>query len=96
MPAGIFHSEAHNLDVINHQITNIEGIGNMYNLSTCNLSNGKIKYIPNGIGKLKNLYSLTLQNNEITEVNPAVRNCPKLDGVGLFGNPIYDMSDLNL
>ncbi|ANQ52282.1 hypothetical protein MY04_4947 [Flammeovirga sp. MY04] len=95
MPLGVFKSTAHDLWVTNHQITDITGIGNLYNLESCNLSYGKIKKIPEGVGRLKKLYTFSIEHNEIDFVPSAVENAPELDGVRTFGNPAYDMEQLN-
>ncbi|NME72996.1 leucine-rich repeat domain-containing protein, partial [Flammeovirga aprica] len=65
MPVGIFDSKAHSLNVINHQITDITGIGRMTNLRKLDLTNGKIKRIPPDISKCTKLRLLLLEGNEI-------------------------------
>ncbi|NME73171.1 leucine-rich repeat domain-containing protein, partial [Flammeovirga aprica] len=65
MPVGIFDSDANSLNVINHQITDITGIGKMTNLKELDLTNGKIKRIPPGISKCTKLRLLLLEGNEI-------------------------------
>ncbi|ANQ49656.1 hypothetical protein MY04_2284 [Flammeovirga sp. MY04] len=95
MPTGIFYSTCHNLDVTDHQITDITGIGNMYNLNILNLSRGNIKKIPDDIGRLKELSMLIMEHNDIKVIPRALDNCPKLKSVRLYGNPVYDMKELN-
>ncbi|ANQ52290.1 hypothetical protein MY04_4955 [Flammeovirga sp. MY04] len=96
MPSGIFSSGANTLWVTGHQITDITGIGNMYNLEFCNLSNGKIQKIPDDIGRLKVLISLNVEHNQIKYLPPALKNCPNLTSVRTFGNPVFDMSKIDV
>ncbi|MBB3701537.1 hypothetical protein KMW28_26865 [Flammeovirga yaeyamensis] len=96
MPSGIFYSTCHNLDVTDHQITDITGIGNMYNLNFLNLSRGNIKKIPDDIGRLKELSMLIMEHNDIKVIPRALDNCPKLKSVRLYGNPVYDMKELEV
>ncbi|WP_139263265.1 leucine-rich repeat domain-containing protein [Flammeovirga pacifica] len=96
MPSGIFYSTCHNLDVTDHQITDITGIGNMYNLNILNLSRGNIQKIPDGIGRLKELSILIMEHNDIKVIPRALDNCLKLKGVRLYGNPVYDMEALEV
>ncbi|NME72487.1 leucine-rich repeat domain-containing protein [Flammeovirga aprica] len=95
IPNGIFYSSCQTLKITDHQITNITGISNMYNLTSINLSRGKIKKIPDEIGRLKKLRLLLMEHNDIKEYPRALSNCPNLKSVRLFGNPVYDMSELN-
>ncbi|KXX72465.1 leucine-rich repeat domain-containing protein [Flammeovirga sp. SJP92] len=96
MPSGIFFSEANTLWVTGHQISDITGIGNMYNLELCNLANGNIQKIPDGIGRLKTLSSLNLEHNKIKVIPPALKSCPNLKSIKLFGNPVFDMAEVDL
>ncbi|MBB3701540.1 hypothetical protein KMW28_26855 [Flammeovirga yaeyamensis] len=96
IPSGIFYSTCHNLDVTDHQITDITGIGNMYNLNILNLSRGNIKKIPDDIGRLKELSMLIIEHNDIKVIPRVLDNCPKLKSVRLYGNPVYDMKELEV
>ncbi|NME72486.1 leucine-rich repeat domain-containing protein [Flammeovirga aprica] len=95
IPSGIFYSSSKKVQITDHNATDISGIGNLYNVTFINLSRGKIKKIPDEIGRLKKLRLLLMEHNDIKEYPRALSNCPNLKSVRLFGNPVYDMSELN-
>ncbi|NME72875.1 leucine-rich repeat domain-containing protein [Flammeovirga aprica] len=93
MPVGIFDSEASDLNVINHQITDITGIGRMKNLENLNMTNGKIKRIPPDINKCTKLNLLLLEGNEIENTYNA--EISENVDTRLLGNPVFDRKQID-
>ncbi|WP_157491705.1 leucine-rich repeat domain-containing protein [Flammeovirga sp. SJP92] len=93
MPVGIFDSEASDLNVINHQITDITGIGRMKNLENLNLTNGKIKRIPPDISQCTKLNLLLLEGNEIENTYNA--EISENVDTRLLGNPVFDREQID-
>ncbi|KXX66916.1 leucine-rich repeat domain-containing protein [Flammeovirga sp. SJP92] len=93
MPTGIFDSRAHDLNVINHQITDITGIGRMKNLINLDLSNGKIKRIPPDINQCTKLDLFILEGNEIENTYNA--EISENVDTRLLGNPVFDREQID-
>ncbi|KXX66917.1 leucine-rich repeat domain-containing protein [Flammeovirga sp. SJP92] len=93
MPVGIFDSEASDLNVINHQITDITGIGRMKNLENLDLTNGKIKRIPPDINQCTKLNLLLLEGNEIENTYNA--EISENVDTRLLGNPVFDREQID-
>lgn len=82
-----------NLAAAGKAIATIEGIGQLKNLTTIDLSNNSISSLPDELGSLTKLTSLNLCDNNINAVPDSCYLLTELTDLNLAGNSITSLSD---
>ncbi|PKM60716.1 MAG: hypothetical protein CVU99_06745 [Firmicutes bacterium HGW-Firmicutes-4] len=82
-----------NLAAAGKGITTIEGIGQLKNLTTLDLSNNNISSLPDELGSLTKLTGLNLSSNNINTVPDAFYLLTELTNLNMAGNSLTGLSD---